>query len=34
MFQSNLRGLILDDCSCYLASRFVGKFRGKGVGDI
>ena len=26
--------MLLDDCSWYRASRFVGKFRGKSVGDI
>ena len=33
VFQSNLKGMFVDDCSRYLASRF-GKFRGKGVGEI
>ena len=34
MFQSNLKGIFVDDCSRYLASRLFGKFRGKGVGEI
>ena len=29
MFQSNRRGVLLEDCSLYRASRFVEKFRGK-----
>ena len=34
VFQSNLKGIFVDDCSPYLASRLFGKFRGKGVGEI
>ena len=34
VFQSNRRGVFVDDSFWYLASRFVGKFRGKGIGDI
>ena len=34
VFQSNLKGIFVDDCSQYLASRLFGKFRGKGVGKI
>ena len=34
VFQFNLKGIFLDDCSRYLASRLFGKFRGKGVGEI
>ena len=34
MFQSNRTGVFVDDCSWYLASRLVGKLRGKIVGDI
>ena len=34
VFQSNLKGIFVDDCSRYLASRLFGKFRGKGVGEI
>ena len=34
VFQSNLRGIFVDDCSRYLASRLFGKFKGKGVGEI
>ena len=34
VFQSNLKGIFVDDCSRYLASRLIGKFRGKGVGEI
>ena len=34
VFQSNLKGIIVDDCSRYLASRLFGKFKWKGVGEI
>ena len=34
VFQSNLRGIFVDDCSLNLASRLFGKFKGKGVGEI
>ena len=34
VFQSNLRGIFVDDCSRYLAWRLFGKFKGKGVGEI
>ena len=34
VFQSNLKGIFVDDCSRYLASRLFGKFRGKGVDEI
>ena len=34
VFQYNLKGIFVDDCSRYLASRLFGKFRGKGVGEI
>ena len=34
VFQSNLKGIFVDDCSRYLASRLFGKFRGKGLGEI
>ena len=34
VFQSNRRGVLLDDCSRYRVSRFVEKFTGKSVGDI
>ena len=34
IFQSNLRGIFVDDCSWYLASRLFGKLKGKGVGEI
>ena len=34
VFQSNLKGIFVDDCSRYLASRLFGKFKGKGVGEI
>ena len=34
VFQSNLRGIFVDDCSRYLASRLLGKFKGKCVGEI
>ena len=33
VFQSNLKGIFVDDCSRYLASRLFGKFKGKGVGE-
>ena len=34
VFQSNLKGIFIDDCSRYLASRLFGKFKLKGVGEI
>ena len=34
VFQSSLKGIFVDDCSRYLASRLFGKFKGKGVGEI
>ena len=34
VIQSNLKGIFVDDCSRYLASRLFGKFKGKGVGEI
>ena len=34
VFQFNLKGIFVDDCSRYLASRLFGKFRGKGVFEI
>ena len=34
VFQSNLKGIFVDDCSRYLASRLFGKLKGKGVGEI
>ena len=34
VFQSNLKGIVVDDCSRYLASRLFGKFKGKSVGEI
>ena len=34
VFQSNLKGIFVYDCSRYLASRLFGNFRGKGVGEI
>ena len=34
VFQSNLKGIFVDDCSQYLASRLFGKFSGKSVGEI
>ena len=34
VFQSNLKGIFVDDCSRYLASRLFGKIKGKGVGEI
>ena len=33
VFQSNLRGIFVDDCSRYRASRLFGKLKGKGVGE-
>ena len=33
VFQSNLKGIFVDDCSRYLASRLFGKFKGKCVGE-
>ena len=29
VFQSNCRGVFVDDCSWYLASRMVGKLKGR-----
>ena len=34
VFQSNLKGIFVDDCSRYLASRLFGKFSGKDVREI
>ena len=34
VFQSTLKGIFVDDCSRYLASRLFGKFKGKGVDEI
>ena len=34
VFQSNLEGIFVDDCSRYLASRLFGKYKGKEVGEI
>ena len=34
VFQSNLKGIFVDDCSRYLASRLFGKYKGKVVGEI
>ena len=34
VFQSSLKGIVVDDCSRYLASRLFGKFKLKGVGEI
>ena len=34
VFQSNLKGVFVDDCSRYLASRLFGKFKRKSVGKI
>ena len=34
VFQSNLKGIFIDDCSRYLASRLFGKFKLKGGGEI
>ena len=33
VFQSNLKGIFIDDCSRYLASRLFGKFKLKGGGE-
>ena len=33
MFQSSLKGIFIDDCSRYLASRLFGKFKLKGGGE-
>ena len=34
VFQSNLKGIFVNDCSRYLASRLFGKVKLKGVGEI
>ena len=34
VFQSSLKGIFVDDCSRYLASRLFGKFKLNGVGEI
>ena len=34
VFQSSLKGIFIDDCSRYLASRLFGKFKLKGGGEI
>ena len=34
VFQSSPKGIIVDDCSRYLASRLFGKFKGKSIGEI
>ena len=34
VFQSNLKGIFVDDCSRYLASKLFGKFKGKGIVEI
>ena len=34
LFQSSLKGIVVDDCSRYLASRLFGKFKLKGSGEI
>ena len=34
VFQSSLKGIFVDDCSRYLASRLFGKFKLKGGGEI
>ena len=34
VFQSNRKGIFVDDCSRYIASRLFGKFRGKSVSEI
>ena len=34
VFQSNLKGIFVNDCSWYLASRLFGKVKLKGVGEI
>ena len=31
VFQSSRKGIFVDDCSRYLASRLFGKFKGKSV---
>ena len=33
VFQSSLKGIFVDDCSRYLASRLFGKFKLKGGGE-
>ena len=33
VFQSSLKGIFIDDCSRYLASRLFGKFTLKGSGE-
>ena len=33
VFQSSLKGIFVDDCSRYFASRLFGKFKLKGVGE-
>ena len=33
VFQSSLKGIFIDDCSRYLASRLFGKFKLKGGGE-
>ena len=34
VFQSRLKGIFVNDCSRYLASRLFGKLKLKGVGEI
>ena len=34
VFQSSLKGIFVDDCSRYLASRLFGKFKLKSGGEI
>ena len=34
VFQSSRKGIFVDDCSRYLASRLFGKFKVKSVGEI
>ena len=34
VFQSNRKGIFVDDCSRYPASRLFGKFKVKSVGEI
>ena len=34
VFQSNLKGIFVNDCSRYLASRLFGKVKLKGGGEI
>ena len=34
VFQSSLKGIFVDDCSRYLASRLFGKLKLKGGGEI